>query len=89
VLLLTYKSLHGLVPGYLHDLLLAYAPDHSLRSNEQGLLSVARTKLVTYGDCAWAKATTLLWNGLPVRHSKNVDVVKAKLKTKMFIIKCK
>ena len=96
VLLLTYKSLHGLAPGYLQNLLTAYEPGRSLRSKEQGLLSIPKTKLVTYGDRAWAKAAPLLWNSLPakIRNSENVDVFKARLKTHLFcvnflIIKCK
>jgi hypothetical protein len=89
VLLLTYKSLHGLAPGYLQNLLSTYVPDRSLRSKEQGLLSIPKTRLVTYGDRAWAKAAPLLWNALPakIKNSENVDVFKARLKTHLFRVK--
>ncbi|CDR10475.1 unnamed protein product, partial [Oncorhynchus mykiss] len=42
VLLLTYKTLHGLAPTYLSDLVLPYIPTRTLRSQDAGLLIVPR-----------------------------------------------
>ena len=45
VLVLTFKSLHGMAPYYLQQLLQAYTPQRSLRSANQNLLDVPRMSL--------------------------------------------
>ncbi|XP_053364370.1 deoxynucleoside triphosphate triphosphohydrolase SAMHD1-like [Clarias gariepinus] len=53
VLLLTYKSLHGLAPHYLTDFLHPYTPLRSLWSSSKGQLIVPRSRLKTFGDRAF------------------------------------
>ena len=50
ILLVTYKILHGFAPAYLNELLLNYTPHRLLRSSSLNLLSIPKTKTVTYGD---------------------------------------
>ena len=47
VLVITFKALHGLGPGYLRDRLLPYSPPHTLRSSGENLLQSAKTRLTT------------------------------------------
>ena len=60
LLLVIYKVLSGLAPIYLCDLLAPCCCKCSLRSCSQELLSVPRSRIVTYGDRAffyyWTKA---------------------------------
>lgn len=44
LLLLTFKSLNGLAPPYLSELLHPYTPTHSLRSADKLLLRVPKTQ---------------------------------------------
>uniref|UniRef100_A0A669CA98 Reverse transcriptase domain-containing protein n=1 Tax=Oreochromis niloticus TaxID=8128 RepID=A0A669CA98_ORENI len=50
VLLLVFKSLNGLAPVYLSDLLKPHVPTRSLQSAEQLLLSVPKSQLKLRGD---------------------------------------
>ena len=47
VLVITFKALHGLGPGYLQDRLLPYSPPRTLRSSGENLLQSATTRLTT------------------------------------------
>ncbi len=49
ILLLTFKSLHGLAPTYLSDLLSPYTPSRLLRSSGGELLCVPRSRLSSMG----------------------------------------
>ena len=86
ILLLTYKILNGLAPGYLSDLISAYKPSRALRSAHKNLLAVPRTKLKTFGDRCFSVASPILWNGLPssIKLSPSVPVFKKRLKTHFF-----
>ena len=86
ILLITYKCLNGIGPGYLSDLLEPYTPNRLLRSSGSSLLQIPRTKLKNYGDRAFAKAAPELWNNLPIdiRSCKSVNCFKKKLKTHLF-----
>lgn len=86
ILLLVYKSLNGLAPRYLHDLLKPYIPSRSLRSEQQHLLVVPKCRLVTAGDRSFAVKGPKLWNALPVllKTSPSLDIFKARLKTHLF-----
>ena len=86
ILLLTYKILNGLAPGYLSDLISAYKPSRALRSAHKNLLAVPRTKLKTFGDRCFSVASPFLWNGLPlsIKLSPSVPVFKKRLKTHFF-----
>ena len=76
ILLLTYKILNSLAPGYLSDLISAYKPSRALRSAHKNLLAVPRTKLKTFGDRCFSVASPILWNGLPssIKLSPSVPV---------------
>ena len=85
-LLLTYKTLNDLSPEYLSELL--NKPKHTcnLRSQSQNLLSVPKSRTVTYGDRALSVCGHKLWNELPfqLRMSSNLQALKSGLKTILF-----
>ena len=86
VLVLTYKALHGQAPVYISDLLQPYITNRSLRSSNQGLLVVPRTRLKTKGDRSFEVVAPTLWNALPVnlRSAVSVDAFRKHLKTYLF-----
>ena len=87
VLTLVYKSLHGLAPVYLQDLVYLHTPGRSLRSANQRQLSVPSVRTTTYGDRTFSKAAAVLWNGLPteLRSCVNINSFRSTLKTILFI----
>ncbi len=86
ILLLTFKALHGEGPDYLHDLLSVHTPGRALRSANQNILVVPRTRLRTYGDRAFSVAAPKLWNNLPLqlRRAPSTTTFKRQLKTHLF-----
>ena len=84
ILLLTYKTIHDMAPEYMKDLI--QIKSSSLRSEKQLMLSEPRSRLVTYGDRAFACAAPRLWNKLPVniRLCDTLDSFKKHLKTYLF-----
>ena len=86
VLLLCYKALNNLAPGYLKDLLVPYVPSRSLRSSDTALLRIKKSRLVTFGDKSFEVVAPRLWNALPkdIRESATVDIFKRHLKTHLF-----
>ena len=87
ILLLVYKSIHGLAPVYLSELIKPYAPEFNLRSGMKNRLKEPRTGLVTFGDRAFYKADPTLWNKLPthITSSPTLSSFKQNLKTHLFI----
>uniref|UniRef100_A0A9J7XSG9 Replication termination factor 2 n=2 Tax=Cyprinus carpio TaxID=7962 RepID=A0A9J7XSG9_CYPCA len=83
VLLFAYKSLNGLAPTYLSDLIQLHVPSRSLRSADHMLLTFPRVRLKHRGDRAFAVAAPKLWNSLPlsVRMAPNLSAFKTSLKT--------
>ena len=86
VLLLTYKCRVGKGPKYLSDLITAYVPGRSLRSQEQNLLTCpSKHRHNQYGGRAFTRAAPTLWNKLPphlremwkVQSSDNDDIMKS------------
>ena len=59
LLLLTYKALNGSVPEYLVNQLQDYCPTRVLRSVEQNLLSVKKTR-IKIGDSSFTVAVSVL-----------------------------
>ncbi len=59
-----FKVLNGLAPLYLSDLLSLRSPGRCLRSSNQKLLLVPRSRLKKKGDRAFAIAGAKLWNSL-------------------------
>ena len=66
LLLLTFRSLHGLAASYIIDLLIRYEPTRALRSADAHLLEVPRCRLRTQGEKAFSSAAPRLWNNLPL-----------------------
>ena len=71
--LLTYKTLHGKQPVYLHSMLAPLLPSRSLRSNEGISLPVLRVKTNT-GARAVHCCTLSLWNNLPLSVHSAISV---------------
>uniref|UniRef100_A0A3B5PWL6 Reverse transcriptase domain-containing protein n=3 Tax=Xiphophorus maculatus TaxID=8083 RepID=A0A3B5PWL6_XIPMA len=86
ILLLTFKVLNGLAPPYLRDLLNFQSVSRTLRSNNQLLLTVPRTRLKRKGDRAFSVAAPVLWNNLPfqIRSAHSLDHFKSLLKTHFY-----
>jgi hypothetical protein len=86
VLCLTYKCLHNQAPKYMSDLLTPYHPTRELRSSDQLLLTVPKSRTKSYGDRSFASTAPLLWNALPfeLRASCSLDAFKLSLKTYLF-----
>ena len=83
VLVFTYRAVHGQAPAYINDLIHPHSTTRALRSSEQGLLRVPRTRLKTKGDRAFEAVAPRLWNYLPqkLRASASVEMFKGQLKT--------
>lgn len=86
ILLLTFKTLNGLAPPYLSDLLYPYSPACSLRSSELGLLSTPRFWLSTVGGRSFSVNAPKLWNSLPLtlHNITSLPTFKTQLKTYLF-----
>lgn len=82
ILLFVFKSLHGLAPSYIADLIKEQRITRSLRSQSQKLLVVSRSKLKSRGDRAFAVAAPKLWNSLPlyIRDVSTLGQFKSHLK---------
>ncbi len=82
LLLFVFKSLNGLAPPYLADLLKQHMPIRSLRSSDQLLLTVPRSRLKFRGDRAFSVVAPRLWNSLPlyVRAAPTIFTFKTRLK---------
>ncbi len=86
ILILVFKSLNGLAPTYLSDLIQPYAPSRGFRSADHLLLVVPCVRLKSRGDRAFAVAGPRLWNNLPlhVRKAQTLSVFKSSLKTYLY-----
>ncbi len=86
ILLFVFKVMNGPAPSYLSDLLSLYSPGRGLRSSNQKLLLVPRSRLEKKGDRAFAIAGPKLWNSLPVsiRIIATDSLFKTRLKAYLF-----
>jgi hypothetical protein len=84
ILVLTYKCVAGIAPGYLCELIKVREPVMSLRPTFR--LEVPKTCLRSYGDRAFSSAGPRLWNHLPqdIKCAPSIDVFKTRLKTWIF-----
>ncbi len=87
LLVFVYKSLNGLAPSYLSELLLVHKPARSLRSSDHSILIVQRTKYKRRGDRAFAVAAPKRWNSLPshIRVAPTLNIFKRCLKANFFV----
>ena len=86
ILLFVFKALNDQAPSYISDLLTPLAYTRSLRSSDQALLSIPRSRLKSKGDRAFAVAAPRLWNKLPldIRLAPTISIFKSKLKTYLY-----
>ena len=86
IILLIFKSTHGLAPVYLEELLKPYVPKRQLRSSTKNFLSIEPYKLRTYGFRAFSVSAPILWNSLPeeIRNCHSIETFKSLLKTHLF-----
>ncbi len=82
VLLLTYKSLNGLAPHYLSDLI-EHRPECSTRRDNKNLLVNPQVWTFTFGGRIFKKVAPDLWNNIPdsLHLSTSVKQFKRGLKT--------
>ena len=80
-LLLTYKTLNGSAPEYLVNQLVYYWPTKALRSVDQNLLVVKKTR-IKIGDGSFTVAASVLWNALPckIKKARTIDCLKSMIK---------
>ena len=85
--LLTYKSLNGLAPDYLLDLLNYERHSRVTRLAHLHLLKKEKAN-TSYGDRSFYHAAPHLWNALPLtlRMTPNLNAFKSELKTHYFKI---
>lgn len=88
VLLLTYKILNDMAPGYLSELVHSYVPSRSLRSSSKALLKIPSHKTESYGARAFSIIAPQLWNELPqnIRQAQSINHFKNSAKTHLFNI---
>ena len=81
-----FKTLNGLAPEYLPDMLLMYAPSRPLRSSGTGLLVVPWVRTETDREAAFSVHGPRLWTRLPqeLRSSQSVNTFNRNLKTYLF-----
>ena len=81
-----YKALNGMAPLYITELLSYRTCSRKLRSTDQKLLAVPKSRLKTYGDRAFSVAAPKLWNELPLdlRSLETINLFKKHLKTDLF-----
>ncbi len=86
IVLIVYKSLNGMAPSYISDLLIEHNITRSLRSSNQRLLFIPKTRRKCRGDHAFATAAPRLCDDLPffIRMASSVAIFKSKLKTYLF-----
>lgn len=85
ILLLTYKSLNGLGPSYITEMLSLYEPSTLLGSSGTSLLIVPRVK-TKHGKAGFSYYVTNSWNKLPedLRLVQTLTTFKSRLKMFMF-----
>ncbi len=86
ILLITYKTLNGLAPRYLSELLSHYGPPRQLHSQNSGHLIIPRISKSTAGGRSFFYLTPKLWNNLPnnVQEADTLCQFKSRLKTHLF-----
>ena len=86
ILMMVYKSLHGLAPIYLTSLLKPQSFAYKTRSSDQNMLVVPFTKRTTFVNRSFSVAGPKLWNNLPthIKNSESLDHFKKNLKTYPF-----
>jgi hypothetical protein len=77
------KSLNGLAPHYINNMLKPYTPSANLRFSSKEFLTIPSVRLVNYGERSFSYAAPkLMWNELPeyIRKSETLPIFKTRLK---------
>ena len=88
ILTIAYKTLHGLAPTYIQDLLQSYPSVRDLRSLKKNLLVVPGFNMNSYGRRTFSVVAPLLWNtSFPqhIRDAESLDIFKRRLTAVLFI----
>ncbi len=82
-----YKALHNQAPEYIKDMLIPYQSQRHLRSSQNMLLTVPRSRLRRSGDRAFSVAAPALWNVLPlsIKVLSSMDILKKELEDLSFL----
>ncbi len=85
VLLLVYKSLNGIGPKYMADMLTEYKPNRPLRSLGSSQLEIPRVH-TKQRESAFSYYAARSWNQLPeeIKCAKTLATFKSRLKTHLF-----
>ena len=77
-----YKSLNGLGPEHMNDILVEYKPSRALRSTDSGQIVEPRVQ-TKHGEAAFSRYAAQNWNKLPaeLKSAPTVDIFKSKLTT--------
>ena len=75
-----------MAPTYLRELIEPYHPSRTLRSADQLLLTIPKTRLISYGYCSFYKADPNLWNAPPltIRACDYLDTFKSACEAYLF-----
>ncbi len=86
VLLLVYKSLNGIGPKYMADMLTEYKPNRPLRSLGSSQLEIPRVH-TKQGESAFSYYAARSWNQLPkeIKCAKTLATFKSGLKTHLAV----
>ena len=88
LLLLVYKSVNGLCPSYVADLLKIRSSSISLRSSSMDYLVQPVSKTKTYGERAFSVYAPKLWNSIPLSirnyKSSSITIFEKNIKTFLF-----
>jgi hypothetical protein len=86
ILLITWKALNKMAPGYITELIEVKEQSRVTRSSSKLNLVVPITKLVTCGDRRFSKIAPMLWNQIPqdLKEKKKIESFKNNLKTYLF-----
>ncbi|KAK0138982.1 hypothetical protein N1851_024497 [Merluccius polli] len=84
VLLLAYKTLHGLALSYLKDIIIPYCPSLPLRSSGAGFLSIPKLKKKSAGHRASLTKCPICLSATCNQEADSVDKFKSKHKTYLF-----
>jgi len=87
IALLVLKTMKGLVPQYLSELLVIKPTTrYSLQSDYETLLVISKVTRKTFGSRAFSHAGPTVCNALPssLRNCRNIDSFKVQLNTHLF-----
>ena len=87
IVVFTYKAMHNDAPVFLSELVCPYQPTRTLRSANNNILQVKRTRIKA-GDCSFAVAAASIRNNLPtvIKTCDNLTSFKRLLMTHFFIL---